>query len=266
MTFLKKLRKYRRIFYLLGAISAIILSFIMRSNYRNAICADIVVVVIDSSQNKYVSRSTIVEHLALYENEIVGNRFKNIDLADLKDNISNIQFIKEIDLYRVENEKIEIRLTQRNPIVRVYDIENNSFYIDEEGYFLPISKHYASYVPIFNGSIMPLDSMTFVNNFNVFDIGLDSEIYMDIFKLSHILRDNDFSRYVIDQVYVAENQEFEMISKIGNFLIIFGSSQDALIKLRNLEAYIRNGAPQLGWERYSAINLKYTNQIVCIKK
>ena len=37
-------------------------------------------------------------------------------------------------------------------------------------------------------------------------------------------------------------------------------------KLENLKLFYEKAIPKVGWEKYSIINLKYKNQIVCTKK
>jgi cell division protein FtsQ len=38
------------------------------------------------------------------------------------------------------------------------------------------------------------------------------------------------------------------------------------VKLENLKLFYQKALPKVGWERYSSINLKYKNQIVCTIK
>jgi len=224
------------------------------------------VVVLDSAVSKYVTQSSINEYLYISGYDIVGNKFKNIDLAKLKKELDKEFYIKEVDIYRSENGVIEVKVTQKIPIARIYTLSGLSFYIDVEGTFLPIFKNYASYVPVFNGNIPQPDDSCFVHRHNVSDTFYIKTVYKEIYDLTMLLRKNNFLKFIIDQIYVAPENEYEMIPKIGDFLIMFGNIEDAEIKLRNLEAYFKEGAPKLGWNRYSSINLKYTNQIVCTKK
>ena len=260
----RKLRKYRRIFYLVGAIIFVVIFAILQSNYKNTICTGINVIVLDSTEGKYVTQSTILDYI--YKNieiEISGNKFKNFDLAVIEKKLKNDYFIKEVNVYRTKDGLVEIKIKQKKPLSRIYNDEGEDFYIDTDGHFLPTSKNYASYVPIFNGNIPKIDS---IYDKNINDECIDTSIYKQIFKLSNELTENEFTRSMIDQIYVTAENEFIMIPKVGDFKIIFGTNEHTKIKFRNLKVFYTEASPKVGWDKYSAINLKYINQIVCTKK
>lgn len=262
----KKLRKYRRIFFILGAIAFVVVFAILQSNYKNTLCTNLKVVVLDSAESKFVSKSTILNFI--YKNiqdEIVGNKFKNIDLALIEQELTNDFFIKSSEVYRAGKGTLEIEITQRKPIVRIYDNLGETYYIDADGYFLPTSNNFASYVPIFNGNIPHIDSL-FANNIkNIKDEMFDSLIFRDIYKLSVSLKNDEFATSMIDQIYVNNENEFEMFPKVGNLKIIFGTIENTETKFRNLKAFYKEAAPKVGWNKYSAINLTFVNQVVCTK-
>jgi cell division protein FtsQ len=53
---------------------------------------------------------------------------------------------------------------------------------------------------------------------------------------------------------------------VGNHQILLGSLDDFEKKLKHLRLFYEQVIPKMGWEKYSVINLKYRNQIVCTKK
>ena len=50
---------------------------------------------------------------------------------------------------------------------------------------------------------------------------------------------------------------------IGNMEIIIGQMNNLEDKFSRLLAFYKNIAPSQGWNKYSTVNLKYKNQIVC---
>ncbi|MBN2893180.1 MAG: hypothetical protein JXL97_15020 [Bacteroidales bacterium] len=261
-----KLRKYRRIFYLLGIIAFLTIFVILQRNYKNTLCSNIKVTVLDSAENRYVTESSIINFI--YNNiqsDIVGNKFRYIDLGLIEEKLNDDFFIKSVEVFRSQNGIIEIKITQRKPIARIYNELGENYYIDEDGYFLPTSKNFASYVPVFNGKIKKIDSL-FTRKINVLDTSFKDQTHKDLYNLAKILKNDEFTLSMIDQVFVDENNEFIMIPKVGNFKIIFGTLENAEIKIRNLKAFYTEGAPKVGWNKYSAINLNYINQVVCTKR
>ena len=53
---------------------------------------------------------------------------------------------------------------------------------------------------------------------------------------------------------------------MGNHRIMLGTLNEFEEKLANLKLFYEQAIPKVGWEKYSMINLKYKNQIVCTKK
>ena len=74
-----------------------------------------------------------------------------------------------------------------------------------------------------------------------------------------------FLKAQIDQVYVTEGGEFELIPRIGNHVILLGKAVDLDDKFRKLYAFYKLGLNKIGWNKYNIINIKYKNQVVCSK-
>ncbi len=264
---LKKLKKYRRIFYLFAIIFAIIILSAVHKKYTNTICSDIKVVVLDSNKARFISQNTIIDYLTrTYKKDIIGNIFKNINLFEIESDIKKNPFVKDAEVFRNNDDILEIQIQQRHALLRIFDKKNNSFYIDDEGNFMPTSHNFAPYVPIFTGDIPAIERTQKHKITNIRDLKTKNNIYYKCFQMAKDLKKNNFTDELIDQVVVNTQNEFELIPKVGNFRIIFGSLKEAGKKIRNLEAFYKQAAPKTGWNKYSKINLKYTNQIVCTKK
>lgn len=263
----RKLRKYRRIFYLIGIIILIVVFISIRRKYNNTICANIKVVVLDSNNAKFISKSSIIRYLGKnYKKDIIGNTFNNIKLSDIETNLTNNPFVKRAEVFRNKDNDVEIHVHQIHPILRVFDIKNNSYYIDKGGYFIPTSPNFASYVTIFSGNIPVLNKNIISQNMNIEDTIVKNKIFKNCYLLAKELKKNSFTDQLIDQVFVNNQNEFELVPKIGNFRIILGNLDNLEDKIRNLEAFYKKAAPKVRWNKYSKINLKYTNQIVCTFK
>jgi cell division protein FtsQ len=68
---------------------------------------------------------------------------------------------------------------------------------------------------------------------------------------------------MIEQIYIDKNGDVILSPRIGNHKVIFGDLKDIEVKFNKLYTFYKNIAPEKGWERYSEVNLKYNNQIVC---
>ena len=80
------------------------------------------------------------------------------------------------------------------------------------------------------------------------------------------LEEDDFWNDWIGQIYVDSDNNVELIPRVGNHKVVLGTFDDYQTKLENLRLFYEQAIPKVGWEKYSEINLKYKNQIVCIKR
>ena len=70
----------------------------------------------------------------------------------------------------------------------------------------------------------------------------------------------------MEQIFVHPDNEVELIPRVGNHRIMLGTFEGFEEKLDKLQLFYEQAIPKVGWEKYSIINLKYKNQIVCTKK
>jgi cell division protein FtsQ len=53
-----------------------------------------------------------------------------------------------------------------------------------------------------------------------------------------------------------------LIPRVGKHSIVIGSPENLAEKMENLRIFYIKALKNLGWDKYSVINLKYKNQIV----
>ena len=113
---------------------------------------------------------------------------------------------------------------------------------------MPISQRYVAHVPIATGYM----EKEFAEN--------------ELYEFALFLQDNEFWNNQIEQICVFPNKEVELIPRVGRFRIVLGSLDDFEEKLNKLRLFYDQAIPKVGWDKYSVIDLKYKNQIVCTKK
>jgi cell division protein FtsQ len=113
---------------------------------------------------------------------------------------------------------------------------------------MPVSLRYVAHVPVVSGFVE-----------REFAVG-------SLYQFALFLQENDFWNNQIEQIYVHPDNEIELIPRVGNHRIVLGTFDDFEGKLNNLKLFYEKAIPKVGWEKYSIINLKYKNQIVCTKK
>ncbi|HUV01595.1 MAG TPA: hypothetical protein VMW32_11580, partial [Bacteroidales bacterium] len=95
---------------------------------------------------------------------------------------------------------------------------------------------------------------------------IKNSILKDIYHLVKYIRNDNFWSAQIDQIYVDSNDEIDLVPRVGNHMIHLGTAENVDGKLRNLATFYEKVLPEVGWNKYSKINLAFKDQIVCKKR
>ena len=238
----------------IAAWFAVILGFVS-GEADQVLCNRIEVVISDTVQTRFVTDSDI---RAIFHSEglkLQGYPLKDINTRELERLLEKNPYIRGAEVSTDVTGKMEIDLEQSVPLVRVMPEGREGFYLDKEGKILPLSKKFVPYVLLVSGYIeTPGKSGT-----------AEGQI-AEIFRFcSYLVKHPLWSEQIV-QIYVDRKGEYELIPRVGAHQILMGSLDQWENKLENLELLYRQGFSTYGWNSYSTINLKYTNQVICTKR
>ena len=90
-----------------------------------------------------------------------------------------------------------------------------------------------------------------------------NKIFTD--RINDFIRKDSLWDAQIAQLYVNKDHEIELIPRVGNHRILLGDADSLTAKFRNLRAFYKKALPQVGWDTYKLINIKYANQVVGVR-
>lgn len=251
------------IVYLVAAMSFV------KEQRTKILCSDIKVEILDSLHNGFITVSDIKDFFHETDMNIIGAPVITINTKDLEKKLKQYASIKNAEVFVTLNGDIRVEIDQRNPIVRIINKRRQSYYVDEECNFMPLSSKYASHVLIANGNIVEhfeLNRTREISCENTNENWQKNHLICDIYQLSKFIYEDDFWRAQIEQIYVNDELEFELIPRVGAHIIYFGSIENYEMKFRNLRAFYLQGLNTVGWNNYEKINLKFDNQVICTKR
>ena len=76
------------------------------------------------------------------------------------------------------------------------------------------------------------------------------------------LMENRFWKEQIEQVYFTQKKEVILIPRVGNHTIELGSAKDLEQKLEKLEKFYAKGLNNIGWNKYSKLNVEFDNRVI----
>ncbi|HMT30841.1 MAG TPA: cell division protein FtsQ, partial [Bacteroidia bacterium] len=158
---------------------------------------------------------------------------------------------------------VNIDVWQRNPIIRIINNDNEHFYIDDKGEFMPVSDKFTCQVVVASGNIFDdyaernlTYAVPFAND------SLAKPVLVQLNEIASFLKGNGFWDA---QIYVNDKSEIELIPRVGNQQILIGSTENLKEKMEKLFVFYNQGVTKAGWNKYSVINLKFKDQVVCTK-
>jgi len=237
---------------------------------RNEIlCHDIKVSILDSLNNGFITESDIEDLFHETDMNVIGTPVTSINTKILERKLKQYSAVKNSEIYVTLEGDIRVDIDQRNPIVRVINKRGQSYYIDQERTIMPLSSKYSSHVLVANGNIIEHYEVNRTREIYCEKTGENWEknhLMCDLFELCDFIYKDDFWRAQIEQIYINDDYEFELIPRVGAHIIYFGGVDNYETKFRNLRAFYLQGLNNVGWNIYEEISLKFDNQVICTKR
>lgn len=231
-------------------------------------CQAIKIEILDSLENHFVEKSVIEDIVKKQNSNILGTNFKKINTDFYENKIRNHPAVKNCEVYKTIDGRLHIELEQRKPIVRVINAKNRHYYIDEEGYVLPLAGKKTSFVLVANGDFKENKEINqnASEHISRFDVKDKRNMLRDIYSIAKYIQSDPFWEAQIVQVYMNKQGEIDLIPRVGAHIISMGTVENMEEKFRNLKAMYIKGFNNIGWNDYVHINLKYKNQVICTKR
>ena len=216
------------------------------------VCRD-VKVIIPGSQN-FIERAEVDQILLENGGKLVGREIKNINIQKLETGLQANPFIRFAKVYVDMDGTVNVQIRQREPLLRIINTANVDFYVDQEGNKIPVSDNFTANVLIANGLIY--------EDFGGKVDTLKTKLAKDLYAAASFIAADTLWNNQIEQLYVNQRSEIEMIPRVGNQRIILGNADSLKVKFNNLYVFYKKALPRVGWDTYKTINIKYTNQII----
>ncbi|MDR2472430.1 MAG: cell division protein FtsQ [Tannerella sp.] len=214
---------------------------------RATVCKEVKIVVTDSLDKHFLTQAEVIAILKKANKYPLNKKIKDINTDEIEKILKNNEIVNSAEVFHTVSGKIIINISQKMPILRIFT-ESGSYYVDMSGKIMPTIPGKAIYVPVASGNINKAYAVS------------------KLYEFALYLQKENFFNSLIEQIYVKSETDVEIIPRTGSHRILLGSLDDYADKLSRLQTFYEQVIPKMGWDKYSAINLKYNNQIVCTKK
>ncbi|WP_317044643.1 cell division protein FtsQ/DivIB [Confluentibacter lentus] len=194
--------------------------------------------------NLFITYETVSKLLIQNYGDVKNMPKETLDLNVLERALNSNPMIKSAEVYVTVNGTLTAEIEQKRPIARV--CTNASYYIDDEGFYMPLSSNYSSRVPLVTGYVEK-------NNLK------------NVFAVASKIESDEFLKKNVVEIHQDENKVIYLKLRQCHFLVQLGSVDFLDKKVNNLKAFYQKSLKEKTLNNYSKVNLQFDNQVVCTK-
>ena len=242
------MRKFLNITYFLLLVAVLsFLSWTSRESFHGVVCENIEIQVDTEGDLFFVNAEMVEEMLLEKEDSLLGKSYRDMNIYLLEEFLDAHPNIKKAELYLTIDGNLCVYVKQRRPLVRVFEAMD-SYYLDEQIVQFPLSEKYSARV------------------LQVYWSEITDERRMILASITDLIAKDEFLKAQITAIEFDETDELIVYPRVGDHKIILGDAQGLVKKFEKLKVFYRHGLEKVGWDRYSHINLKFKDQVVCTKR
>lgn len=222
-------------------------------------CKGLNVVILDSLENDFVSRADVKKFLEKEYGQYIEIPIDSINLSRIEDIIDGRSAVMKSEAYVTKDGMLNIKVTQRKPIVR-FQKEDGGFYADAEGFVFPLQSSYASYVQIVDGNI-PINMKS--GHKGKIENPKEKEWFDKVMNVVNFIEGSKIWKDRIVQIHVDNGGELILIPREGKERFNIGQPVNIKDKFDRMATYYTAIAANREGKTYRTVTLKYDGQIVC---
>ncbi len=211
-------------------------------------CHDVELVLKDTMYAGFFTKAELLSLLEKKGISPVGKSLERIHSTTLEKELNKHPLVERVECYKTPSGKLCMEVSQRIPVLRVLSDDGADYYIDTKGTEMPAGTKCVAHLAVVTGRVEKSSQMRELANFGVF------------------LQSDSFWKAQVEQIHLLPNRTVELVPRVGDHTIYLGKLNDYEKKLERVRHFYKKGLNQVGWNRYSRINVEFGNQIICTKK
>lgn len=224
-------------------------------------CNKVNIDIADNATSGFIDAKIIKDRLQKGGVYPMGKEICKVDARRIEEMLKASPFVQTADCYKTEGGHVYISVTQRMPVIRIKADNGDDYYVDDNDRVMPTT-HYVSDLIIATGAI----NRWYATNF--------------LSPLGRVIMANDVWKNLIEQINVLPNHSVEIVPRVGDHIVHLGRLPDGNrrtdhytlirkfmeVKMTRLLKFYKYGLSEVGWNKYSYIDIEFDNQIICRKK
>lgn len=235
----------------IGAGMVTLLAAAMRQQEHER-CSGYHISIQQSAPALFLDEADIVAMLgAANKGKIKGVAVSAFNLQQLEQQLEKNTWVKDAELYFDNKAVLQVRVTERTPLARIFTTDGASFYLDADEHMLPLSDRQTASLPVFTG-FPARKKLT----------AADSLLLHQVRDVAAFIATSDFWMAQVSQVDVSDPHQFELVPVVGNHVVVLGDGTDIEKKMHRLYVFYKDVLSKTGFDKYKTIDVQYGGQVV----
>jgi cell division protein FtsQ len=240
---------------LIGAAGLIFLLVAAVRIRSEQVCTGVMISFKGSAAGRYVGRAEVARQMwPGGMPALKGRPLEDLDLSLMEQRIEQDPWVRNAELFIDANGRLQVEVEEQQPLARLFNREGASFYIDESMRRIPLNSHFTPNLPVFTGLPVTLTGRS----------AGDSTWLAQVLEIALAMRVDSLWMAQIEECAYEPPKGFVMYPMAGDHRIIFGGSDRARDKFRNLFVFYAQVLSREGWSHYKSIDLRFDRQVVAI--
>jgi len=212
------------------------------------------VIRIKGQQGNYFITEKDVKNIVLRICKAERDSMNELSTDKIEKALRQHKFVRDAQVALNLNGTLIISIEQDQPVARLISPKGRNGYISANYTILPLSYSYTARVLVFTGS--GTDSL-FSESF------LKSTKAKSIRQMIEYINQDKFWKKQIAQIDIDHKLNMTFFTLVGVQRIDFGTAEGYRAKLQKVRLFYDEVLPNVGWNKYTVVNVRYKNQIIC---
>lgn len=219
-----------------------------RGKANEELCTGVDVEVVNTDSTAFVTPDGIKNELSKLGIRLVGKSMKTINAHDVEEQLRRSEYLESAECIKGPNNRVLIRVRQLVPVLRVFDQDNVSYYLNRNGKRMNAVNNYRADVPVVQGH--------FTDRFPA----------TRLLPMVDYVESDSLLKSLVTMYSVRDSNNVFIIPCIGGHVVNMGTLDNYKSKFKKLCAFYKNVLPHKGWEYYDTISVKWDYQVVATRR
>lgn len=222
--------------------------FFTHTRAAQATCKDVKVAVLDPEQNGFITSEAVSHDMAGLKINPSGALRSSIDLRRIEGALAGCDNIERVNCVLLTNDTLLVEVEPLVPLLRVFDRNEQDYFINRSGKRMEASELYRIDVPVVTGNFSEAVKPTVVLP------------YVDF------LDAHPEWASLVAAFQVTPRGDIILVPAIRGHVVNLGDTTDIENKFHRLHSFYSQVMPVKGWQYYDTLSVKWRSRVIASRR